>query len=180
MNNSIIAIDPGKGGGIATFINNEIKAYSMPEKIKEVFLLISHIKEKEPGTILFIEKVQTFQDDSKEGGKNFGINKMLHNYAQLIAVAEIVDIPFIEVYPRSWQSKLQLKIERPKGINNGQFKTLRKRKYKSYAQQCFPELKVNLKTSDCLCLIQFALLKYSNEMKWIEKYTKNKKELSLF
>lgn len=206
---TIIAIDPGKSGGIATFSNGRIQAVKMPENVRELKKYLEFQIETYGESIVFIEKVQAFrgktldelkddilslhknvnnsdhffnelkylingQDDAP--GKKFGINKMLNNYSELLTVIKLLGIPFVEVYPISWQSTLGLKMHKEKIT-----KTERKNRYKKYAENSFPEIKkVTLAISDALCLVQFALHKYLHEPRWIHEKIQNNKVDNLF
>lgn len=44
---------------------------------------------------------------------------------------------------------------------------MRKKGYKEFAQKKFPSVSVNLKNSDALCLVAFALEKKENDFEWI-------------
>lgn len=172
-NDIVIAIDVGKGGGIAHYKNGRAQSVPMPDTTKKLYNYLLGFYEKNQSPIIFIEKVQAFISDSEEGGKNFGINKMLFNYSQLITVIEIIGYTYVTVPPISWQSTLKLK-------GKGLTKTERKRKYKEYAQNCFPEVTVNLKTSDALCILQFAFVKTASDKVWIEKYINRPEAEGLF
>jgi hypothetical protein len=206
---TIIAIDPGASGGIAVFANGKIQAVKMPKNVREMKDYLEFQVETHGECIVYIEKVQSYRGKKNEDlkdefldlfeihkldpivlfekyetfreggddapGKKFGINKMLANYTELLTVIKLLSIPFIEVYPISWQSTLSLRMKGEK-IS----KTERKNRYKDYSQNCFPELKVNLATSDALCLIQFAFTKQTTDPSWIEQRVQNKIEKSLF
>jgi hypothetical protein len=172
----IVTIDPGKSGGIAYFKNNQIKAVKMPGSIPEINQFLKYLVETYGETILFIEKVQAYRGKEDDvPGKKFGINKMLANYNQLLTIIQLSGIPFVEVYPISWQSTLNLRIYKDKRT-----KTERKNSYKDYAQQCFPELKVTLATSDALCLVQFALVKFKRDRDWIHERLVDPKKSGFF
>lgn len=94
---------------------------------------------------------------------------MLANYNQILTVVEILGLPYIDVYPVSWQSYLKLKWrDKPD-------KPERKRRYRRYAEGAFPELKVTLATGDALCIVMFALRKLEREKFWILKKLKETK-----
>lgn len=171
--NTIVTIDPGASGGIALFYNGRIQAGKMPKSIPELNDYFRYIKDNHSNITIFIEAVSAWTKGDDAPGKKHSINKMLKNYAELLTVIKLCGLKYVEVYPISWQTTLGLKIKRPKGINDGKFKTMRKKAYKEYAQNCFPELKVTLATSDALCLVQFALIKISSDIEWIRKNLKN-------
>ena len=169
---TIIGIDPGKSGGIALLANNRITAVKMPLNVIELQTYLKTIISTYENPLVFIEKVQSYSVGDDAPGKKFGINKMLANYAELLTVIKLLKIPFIEVYPVSWQSTLGLRLKKPKEITAVKFKSVRKKSYKEFAEKCFPEIKkVTLSTSDALCLVQFALHKNLHDPKWIKEKT---------
>lgn len=172
---TIIAIDPGAGGGIAYFNKGRTTAGEMPGNLIDLYSHLQRIQKENENCIVFIEKVQAFKSDNDEGGKNFGINKMLYNFAQIMALIEILRLDYIHIYPISWQSGLGLKVK-----NDQRTKTERKNSYKQYAANCFPEAKVTLSTADALCLLQFALTAFTSRTRWIQDRIVKAPPLKLF
>lgn len=169
-NVTIVAIDPGKSGGIATYAKGKIHAGKMGT-IQEVKLYLDYVNNTYENIIVFIEKVQAYRGKEDDApGKKFGINKMLKNYTQLVTCITLMGLHFIEVYPISWQSKLGLSFRGQKLT-----KTERKNKYKIYAGNCFPEIpKVTLNIADALCICQFALIKLKDDHLWIDDKLQNR------
>ena len=178
---NIIAIDPGASGGIATFANEKIHAVKMPKNVRDLKLFLDFQKNTYSDLVVYIEKVQAYSNGDDAPGKKFGINKMLKNYAELLTVIKLLGIPFVEVYPVSWQSTLGLKIKNTEKLPLNKFKTVRKNLYKKYAENSFPEIKkVTLATSDALCLVSFALHKQLHDPRWIDERIQNKETDSMF
>lgn len=178
--NTIIAIDPGAGGGIAVFANGGLKcAVSMPSSIDDMKVFFDHYNETYENVIIYIEKVSAWSKGDDAPGKKFGINKMLKNYTELLTVIKMTGIRFVEVPPITWQTTLKLKYKNIDKVPFNKFKTFRKRKYKEFAQNKFPGIKVTLKTSDALCLVQFARHKISNDIGWIRERIQNDKKNKL-
>jgi hypothetical protein len=174
---TIVAIDPGSSGGIAIFTNGKIHAVKMPKSVDEMDQYFRYIKSTYENVVVFIEKVQAYGKEDDAPGKKFAINKMLANYQQVLTVIKLIPFRFVEVYPVTWQTTLGLKLPKSEGEET---KTQRKNRYKDYAQNIFPELKVNLNTCDALCLVQFALVKTENDIEWIRTRIQNEKKESLF
>ena len=174
---TIIAIDPGKSGGIALFANKRITAVKMPSDVKELQSYLKMILETYENPVVFIEKVQAYRGEEDDApGKKFGINKMLANYTELLTVIKLLGFPYVEVYPISWQSTLGLRIRKEQIT-----KTERKNRYKQFAERSFPELgKITMAVSDALCIVQFALHKYSTDSFWIKERIQNNKPKNLF
>lgn len=174
---TVIAIDPGKSGGIAVWNKGFARAVKMPPTIPKMQEYFQYLLDTYNDVVVFIEKVQAYRGDHDDHpGKMFGINKMLQNYAELLTVIKLSGIPFIEVYPISWQSKLGLAFRKMKLT-----KTQKKNEYKSFAIRAFPEVNpVTLPIADALCIIQFALTKLANDELWIDDHIQNIKKDDLF
>lgn len=172
---TIIGIDPGAVGGIATYKLDRITTVvKMPKSIPEINEYFKQIKFQDENAVIFLEKVQIFNSDSDAGGKQFGIKKMLANYEQLKTCILINDLQLLEIAPISWQSTCKFKTK-------GKSKTERKRIYQTYAEVCFPELgKIPLWGSDSVCIVMAALIKYQNDPKWISEKLQNVKINDLF
>ena len=158
---TIIGIDPGASGGIAVYNHKgQITAVKMPKKVEDLSEYLLYIKENFNKPICFIEKVQSFHSDTDDGGKRFGIQKMLANYEQLKTVLTLSKIPFVQVYPQSWQGGLNLR-------KKGESKKDRKNRYKAAALKYYPEIKPTLWSADALCIVQFGRLKFNTDVDWI-------------
>lgn len=173
--NTIVAIDPGSGGGIAVFGKGKITAVPMPKDVREMQAYFEYIKETYEHIVVFIERVQAFVSDDEAPGKKFAINKMLANYQQILTVVKLSGFRVVEVPPVTWQTTLGLKIK-----GDTRSKTERKNAYKEFAQKTFPEVNVTLKTSDALCLIKFALFKIEFDISWIRERLQNEPKQNLF
>lgn len=155
----IIGIDPGASGGIAVWRPNAVPVtVKIPKSINEIVKYLEYWKEV-GNVLVFLEKVQMFRSDDQ--GKQFRINAMLAGYERLKNALEVAGIPFVPVHPMSWQSYLKLR-------KKGEFKKVRKERYKSVAQEWFPEVKVTLWNCDALLLVAFGLKKKRDEPEWIQ------------
>lgn len=173
---TIVAIDPGtSNGGIAYYVDGITTTIRNPKNddVKKLYSFLKSVKDDHPDVIVFIEAVNMFVEDSSEQnkGKQFRIMEMVKNRHGIEVACMILSIPYILVYPRSWQSKIK---------NNINKEIEKKNAYKKYAQKCFPEINVTLWNSDALCILQFAFDKLANDKSWIKKYIKNDKKNSLF
>lgn len=177
----IIGIDPGANGAIAVYDvgKQNIRVGKMPVTEKRHFnrkkgkwyhrretdasALMAYLQEFSQGTqaIVFLEKVQAHRGDVDTPGKSYGIGKLLANYEQLKAVLKLSGLPFVEVYPVSWQSTLHLK------KRDGETDTERKRRYKEYAQANFPMVEVTMWNSDALILCEFGFIKLKTAPEWV-------------
>ena len=175
----IIAIDPGKAGGIAYESVNGIKALKMPATESDVVETLKHIRaefdvvekhgrgdrivayiEKVGGFIGHTQKAQSFQCRSckryntyyiKEGNPGSAMFKFGYGAGVLIGALLGLKIPIEEPRPQTWQ----------KGLSCGSSKSYSsktewKNHLKGMAQKKFPDIKVTLNTSDALLILSYA------------------------
>ena len=151
MNKTIIAIDPGKTGGIAYKLDNASldAAMPMPETEGDILETICHVHESSTdprNAVAYIEQVGGFVKGRPAPGSrmfNFG-----RNFGYLLGVLQGLHFRIELVRPQEWQKAFGL------GASNGN-KTKWKNKLKQKAQQLFPEQKVTLSTADALLLLEY-------------------------
>lgn len=151
--NKIIAIDPGKNGGIAVFSvdkNILIEVINMPETPQD---LLNYFSLFSKNSLCYIEKVggipgQGGASSMFNFGKGFG-------YLEMALLCR--KIPTISVTPQKWQKSLQL------GGKGKKSTTEWKNKLKSKAQQLYPYIdKITLATSDALLILYYGRLVEKN------------------
>lgn len=168
----IIGIDPGKSGAMIVGLPNDIQIIKFKEKhpqLKGKFILIPEGKlmsklnkiTARGKCLAFVERVSMWNSDQKEGGKWFGIQKMMKQYEKLKTLLVLAGIDIVEVDSRSWQKMLGVKL---KGIE----KSERKKLYKKYAQEKFPHIKITMDIADALCIYNFGRLKCMVEPSWVQ------------
>ncbi len=160
----IISIDPGLSGAISTYRNKITESINMPRSIQELNDFFKDLMLKWKHPICFLEKVQLFDTDNNLG-KQFRIQKMLQQFRDLENALILNKIPYIEIHPAKWQTKLNLKIK-------GEEKPQRKKRYKELAQKFHPELKSTLKNCDSLLILRFGRIMLSNDINWINEKIK--------
>jgi len=142
----IIAIDPGKNGGIAVFSLNQNKAVEvvkMPETPQEI---LSFLTAYQFNSICYLEKVGGLPGMGGSSMFNFG-----KGFGHLEMALLCRKIPTVEVTPQKWQKALQL------GVKGKKSNTDWKNKLKTKAQQLFPYVgKITLATSDALLILEYA------------------------
>lgn len=143
----IIGIDPGRNGGLAVCTDNHISAVRMPENLVQIGDFLKHYIDTYGRVIVFLEKLSIRQDDL-QGGKVFRIRKMIANQEQLKAIIALHGLPYVEVHPLTWQSRLGLRIV-------GEQKSDRKRRYKEEASRLYPQVKVTMANCDALLIMRF-------------------------
>lgn len=156
----IIAIDPGKSGGIASLLfdrkNNKVAsatAVKMPETLEQTNMYIRHLINGRPndGHVIYIEKIQLRPDDL-QNKTMFNMQKLVRSVERLIGTFKINGFKYVEVLPHIWQKKfIAKKIAEKKD---------RKNVLKQIAQERFRGLKVTLATADALCILEYARGEY--------------------
>lgn len=173
----IIAIDPGKAGGIA-FDEPEVQAFKMPQTEGDLIdFFDKHVFS--PGTdlgglVCFMEKVGGFVGMRKKyilcpqcrysvpvqtADPGSAMFKFGYGNGLLMGVILSRKIPVELVTPQKWMKALSL------GTKGGMPKQQWKNKLKAKAQQLYPNLKVTLNTCDALLILHYArLLEYNNQI----------------
>lgn len=164
----IIGIDPGANGGIAVWTQNHVSVVRMPRDMSELRRLVQYYQDNY-NVIVFIEKINIRHDDlMTDGGranmgKIFRIQQMVRNHEALKATIAVCDIPYCEVHPLTWQSRLHLR-----GFKD-EAKSDRKRRYKVEAQKYFPQVNVTMWNCDALHIMRFGRYVLEWEIKWLNK-----------
>jgi hypothetical protein len=153
---TIVAIDPGKEGGIAYQLANDpaVVALAMPATEGDILALLSLImtnsNRKEAQPVAFLEQVGGFIKGRPAPGSamfNFG-----RNFGFLLGCLQTLGFRIELVRPQDWQKALAL------GKSDGN-KTAWKNKLKQRAQQLYPNLQVTLNTADALLILEHATLR---------------------
>lgn len=137
----IIAIDPGKSGGIAVLNKLDrsvIEVTKMPDTPKDIFDFLSTHAEN---SIVYLEKVWGIPGQSSSASFTFG-----QGYGWLEMATISLNIPLVLVPAVRWQKWLQL------GNAVNLSKTDWKNKLKRRAQDLFPKIKVTLSNADALLI----------------------------
>lgn len=179
MNKTLIAIDPGKHGGIA-WQHPDKKACSvhMPETEGDLLALLKRICRG----VESVDAHVVIENLVKHMGPGTPASTMAvyaSNWGFIKGVVMATDCPLQLVSPQKWQKTLSLGItgkhkvdhiafqglpeslkeERKRvGNLNGKLKRDWKNKLKGEAQRLFPHLEVTLDTADALLILQYAKL----------------------
>lgn len=144
----LIAIDPGKNGGIAIYsidVGRLIEVVKMPDTPQE---LLRFLRLYAINSTCYLEKVQGLPGMSGSAMFNFGCG-----YGHLEMALLAAKIPTISVTPQKWQKSLQL------GNKGNKSTTQWKNKLKAKAEQLFPYVsKITLAVSDALLILQYAII----------------------
>ena len=146
---NILAIDPGKGGGIAVFYNNGADARKMPGTLKELADTARALGSADMPSVCYLEAVPKFCGHNRPAASIF---TLAESYGAAQGVLASIGIRTVLVRPQDWQ----------KGLNLGKRKDCKndhawKAKLKAEAQRRFPALTVTLATADALLLLDYAL-----------------------
>ena len=165
----IIGIDPGvSNGGIAIKQKSRFaEVVRCPREFDQMQDLFWKINHRADNPLAFIEIVQLFSQDMTTPGKAFGLQKLFKHFNSLRDALESQRIPYVEVYPQTWQAYLKLKA----GFKS-ETDTERKNRYKRTAQSIFPEIRATNWSADALLLVQFGVKKLYFDQSWIDKRIK--------
>jgi hypothetical protein len=146
----IIAIDPGKSGGIVWEHAGEIKARKMPETPQALFALFRELS-AENNACAFIEQVPLWAGFAAWQGKMMSgasTAKMYGSYKLCEGILVGLQIPTTHLTPIKWQNIVGCRnIERLKGPEW-------KRKLKAHAESLFSsKIKVTLWNADALLIL---------------------------
>lgn len=164
----IIGIDPGVSQGCICHMNE--KGYHttrMPREAIDIERVFKTLRADSESPLAFIEKVNTWNTDQDNPGKQFHIDKMNKNYAQIIALLISVGIPYIEVHPATWQAILGLRPKKGENLS----KTERKNRHKEAAQM-YTMRKLSLWQADGVCIAEFGFRKVTSDPAYIHQNIK--------
>lgn len=138
---TVIAIDPGRSGGIAVkWPRGDVEAFRMPETVHDMAALfreLSGLPDDECRAVL--ENVHSMPHDGTSSAFAFG-----RNFGQIEGILAALAIPYELVAPTGWMKRVG---SLPK------VKAERKRALKAFAQRTYPNLKITLMTADALALL---------------------------
>lgn len=163
----IIAIDPGKSGGIAWKDEVNVYAEKMPDTIKGIRDLLKKITEPYnplgvsddllycPPCVCYLEKVNSMPGQGVSSTWAFA-----ENYGALKAILCCLNISLLTVSPKVWQraigatrpntGKDATRAQKNAAVREG------KHRIKEIVEARFPHLKVTLRTADALGILIYA------------------------
>lgn len=148
--NTLIGIDPGRGGGIAFKIGDHpVEATPMPSTEGDLVDLLRRLVNDPAETVVFIEQVGGYVGRAQPASGAF---KFGRNFGFLLGSLQTLGARVVLVSPTRWQRTL--------GLGSATNFTSRqdwKNSLKSSAQRLFPGLRPTLKTADALLLLEFGL-----------------------
>ena len=151
---AIIAIDPGKGGGIAIYngrrksldggIHNKLEVFKMPQTPKDLYESLHTTFQQD--TVVYLEKVHAMPRNGSISAFKLG-----NNLGQLEMAITALGCRLIYVTPQKWMKHFSLT-----KTNKTETPVQHKNKIKAFAQQRYPNIKVTLAISDALALLEYA------------------------
>jgi hypothetical protein len=143
---TIIAIDPGKNGGIAVFDVVRRKIVSLVKMPDTPTDILNFLTPYAVNSVCYLEKVGGLPGMGGSAMFNFGKG---YGHIEMALLAN--KIKTVTVTPQRWQKTLQL------GTKGNKSTTEWKNKLKAKAQQLYPEVeKITLATSDALLILEHA------------------------
>ncbi len=143
---TIIAIDPGKNGGIAVFDVVRRKIVSLVKMPDTPTDILNFLSVYNTNSVCYLEKVGGLPGMGGSAMFNFGKG---YGHIEMALLAN--KIKTVTVTPQQWQKTLQL------GTKGNKSTTEWKNKLKAKAQQLYPEVeKITLATSDALLILEHA------------------------
>ena len=141
----LLAIDPGKSGGVAYYNNGDIEL----RKFTTEGDLSKFVEELPSEIIAIVEDVPKFVSASTSSSSSF---KLGYNYGYHMGSLRTRRIPVNLVKPQVWQKGLQ-------GLRPKMGYTDRKRILKDNAMRLYPDLKITHATADALLILNWYLNK---------------------
>lgn len=147
---TILAIDPGKGGGLAFTHGSEVHSRNMPETAGDVIDFLRNLMAISPdGVECYMESMVKFIGGKTQTGASAIVYG--HNYGVLEGAVMALSMRLQFVRPQEWQRGL--------GLATKGKRTDRawKNNLKAEAQRLFPTQKVTLGIADALLILEYAL-----------------------
>ena len=142
---NILAIDPGKSGGIAACIDGAWGFHKMPGTIQDVRIILQSTAMSRSDVVAYIEELPKFV----RAIPSSAVFVMARNYGQMEGILAMCNIPVVHVRPQVWQKAVGA------GDSKGMTRTAWKNKLKGKAQDYFPDAGLTLDTCDA-ALIAYA------------------------
>ena len=147
----VIAIDPGKSGGIAFKHGSEpVTAVAMPATEGDLVDFFREMITDPSQTVAVIENVGGYVPGRPQPGS--AMFRFGRGFGFLLGVLQTLGVRVELVYPQKWQKSLSLG-----NSKDCPDKTAWKNKLKSASQRLYPKLKPTLATADALLILDFAL-----------------------
>lgn len=144
---NVVAIDPGKSGGIAWHDGTKMDCCPMPQTPADVVALLQKLRLT--CDTLVIEELPRFVPMG--GGKGIPGSMaavMFENFGIIIGASLAMKYKLVRIHPKVWQKTIGF----GPGNKNANGKAEWKNRLKGRASELFPGVNVTLKTSDALLI----------------------------
>lgn len=164
----IIGIKSGLDGAIVIYRPDmPVESLKMPSDVTNLCGTLAHLREHyNPLVVIEKLKVRTKDLTTNDGQVDFGnlyrVRTKMRNIEQLRATLQVMNVPFVMVNAMKWQVTLGLR-----GLN--ECKAERKRRYKEYAKQLYPDADVTLWNVEALLIMHFGRMAVRGLPVWIEQ-----------
>lgn len=153
----VIAIDPGKAGGIAAGAVRGVRlvsAWPMPPTLHDQVDLLRKIQGwalKEPGgeCFAYVEQVGTAPPGKKSAR---AMRLLTEHFGELKGILATLPISFEAVPSGRWQGAMD--VRRPRGAPE-ETPTAKKNRHKAKAQELFPQLEITHAKADALLIMEY-------------------------
>ena len=140
---AVMAIDPGKNGGLVAITEDSvIECSRCPKSVEEMASMVNHVVSEcyveSYDLITYIENVHAFPTDGRSSAFKFGVN-----FGTWLGILGSNHIVPIKVSPITWQKQFQ---------PLSKIKKERKKMLYDLAKDMFPSLKITYAISDALLM----------------------------
>ncbi len=151
----ILAIDPGKNGGIAHGISAQtLGTVPMPSTVHDLADVMAGLG----ADVIYLEKVHTTPQMGVVSAGSF-----MKGVGQIEGICATLKIPLFEVTPQKWMKYFELgKAKKRVSVSRkGKKSTVKdttewKKRLKARAQQIFPNVSITLGTADAVLIWEYA------------------------
>mgnify|MGYP006283099745 CR=1 FL=1 len=144
------AIDPGVKGGVATYIDGKIDAWTMPSSPVELADRLCALNLSG----VYVEDVPKFTGVKIPGSM---VAVLFQSVGVTLGVCAALKLPVIMVRPKDWQKACGV------GGRDGLTHSKWKQKLRDIAKARFPDIKVTLETADALLIASTYIYTNANQ-----------------
>lgn len=155
----LIAIDPGKSGGIAVGASwtEKIDAYAMPAELVDVrdllLGLLDQAMNRSASARVIMEKINPFMGRKIPGSRGFAFGE---SYGYILGLIDARSVPMHLVAPKTWQKALG--VGSKTGRSDGDWKRHLRASASRMLGNRLGQTKTTLKTADSLLILRYAEL----------------------
>lgn len=149
MEEIIIGIDPGLGGGIAVLDGSRIEVYNMPETYPDIYNFFKSVRNQYmPKDVLAIME-DVGHGMPGQSSKATAVFARHNGHLEMALYA--LGIRAVKVTPQKWMKHYSNSLGKSKDYEKREWKN----KLKGLAQQMYPSVKVTLKNADAILIATY-------------------------